>query len=64
MFVSIFAGIMSLVSSMHRKADYYRYLAEFKSGDDRKAAADESLRAYEVNLFCWLYDSSYYATRN
>lgn len=31
-----------------RKGDYYRYLGEFKSGDDRKDAADQSLKAYEV----------------
>ncbi|KAF7816970.1 14-3-3-like protein [Senna tora] len=30
------------------KGDYYRYLAEFKSGDHRKEAADESLKAYEA----------------
>ncbi|KAG9144290.1 hypothetical protein Leryth_016941 [Lithospermum erythrorhizon] len=30
------------------KGDYYRYLAEFKSGDDRKAAADQALKAYEA----------------
>lgn len=30
------------------KGDYYRYLAEFKSGDDRKEAADQSLNAYEA----------------
>ncbi|KAL3845790.1 hypothetical protein ACJIZ3_003193 [Penstemon smallii] len=30
------------------KGDYYRYLAEFKSGDDRKEAADQSLKAYEA----------------
>ncbi|KAL9233995.1 hypothetical protein vseg_008921 [Gypsophila vaccaria] len=29
------------------KGDYYRYLAEFKSGDERKEAADQSLKAYE-----------------
>ncbi|CAI9116291.1 OLC1v1017401C1 [Oldenlandia corymbosa var. corymbosa] len=30
------------------KGDYYRYLAEFKSGEDRKQAADQSLKAYEA----------------
>lgn len=30
------------------KGDYYRYLAEFKSGNDRKEAADQSLKAYEA----------------
>lgn len=30
------------------KGDYYRYLAEFKSGDERKEAADQSLKAYEA----------------
>ncbi|KAK3013832.1 hypothetical protein RJ639_009478 [Escallonia herrerae] len=30
------------------KGDYYRYLAEFKSGTDRKEAADQSLKAYEA----------------
>ncbi|KAG6400268.1 hypothetical protein SASPL_137093 [Salvia splendens] len=30
------------------KGDYYRYLAEFKSTDDRKEAADQSLKAYEA----------------
>ncbi|XP_076960117.1 14-3-3 protein 9-like isoform X1 [Bidens hawaiensis] len=28
------------------KGDYYRYLAEFKTGDDKKEAADQSLKAY------------------
>ena len=28
------------------KGDYNRYLAEFASGDDRKAAADNALAAY------------------
>ncbi len=37
-----------------RKGDYYRYLAEFKTGNERKEAADQSLKAYEVfiQLFC------------
>ncbi|XP_050236834.1 14-3-3-like protein GF14 iota isoform X2 [Mercurialis annua] len=30
------------------KGDYYRYLAEFKSADERKEAADQSLKAYEA----------------
>nr|QVG73986.1 FT6 [Tamarix hispida] len=30
------------------KGDYYRYLAEFKSGNWRKEAADQSLKAYEA----------------
>nr|GMD91528.1 14-3-3 protein 9 [Ipomoea batatas] len=30
------------------KGDYYRYLAEFKTGNDKKEVADLSLKAYEV----------------
>ncbi|KAM7250410.1 hypothetical protein ACFE04_022293 [Oxalis oulophora] len=30
------------------KGDYYRYLAEFKSGSEKKEAADQSLKAYEA----------------
>ncbi|KAK1431030.1 hypothetical protein QVD17_14227 [Tagetes erecta] len=30
------------------KGDYYRYLAEFKTGDDKKEAADQSLKAYQL----------------
>jgi 14-3-3 protein epsilon len=30
------------------KGDYYRYLAEFKFGSDKKEAADQSLKAYEA----------------
>ncbi|KAJ8534552.1 hypothetical protein K7X08_016280 [Anisodus acutangulus] len=29
------------------KGDYYRYLAEFKSGDDKKEVSDLSLKAYQ-----------------
>lgn len=29
------------------KGDYYRYLAEFKSGNEKKEAADQSLNAYQ-----------------
>ncbi|KAM1138783.1 hypothetical protein COP1_036675 [Malus domestica] len=30
------------------KGDYYRYLAEFKTGDDRKEVADQSMKAYQA----------------
>jgi len=30
------------------KGDYYRYLAEFKAGNDRKEAAEQSLKAYQA----------------
>ncbi|XP_041027790.1 14-3-3-like protein C isoform X1 [Juglans microcarpa x Juglans regia] len=30
------------------KGDYYRYLAEFKTGDDRKEDADQSMKAYQT----------------
>jgi len=30
------------------KGDYYRYLAEFQSGDERNKSADESLAAYKA----------------
>ncbi|XP_076896435.1 14-3-3-like protein D [Bidens hawaiensis] len=30
------------------KGDYFRYLAEFKSGNDKKEAADQSLKAYQL----------------
>lgn len=43
----------------NRKGDYFRYLAEFKATDDRKDAADQSLKAYEVceipHFSCWLF---------
>lgn len=34
-----------------RKGDYYRYLAEFKAGNDRNDVADQSLKAYEVYIW-------------
>ncbi|MFS7894127.1 putative 14-3-3 protein [Helianthus anomalus] len=37
------------------KGDYYRYLAEFKFGDDKKEAADQSLKAYQVNCFFFFF---------
>ncbi|KAJ0631522.1 putative 14-3-3 protein [Helianthus annuus] len=30
------------------KGDYYRYMAEFKSGNDKKEVADHSMKAYEA----------------
>ena len=33
-----------------RKGDYYRYLAEFKAGNEKKEAADQSMKAYEVQF--------------
>ncbi|KHN36880.1 14-3-3-like protein D [Glycine soja] len=30
------------------KGDYYRYLAEFKAGNEKKEVADQSLKAYQV----------------
>ncbi|XP_052202748.1 14-3-3-like protein B [Diospyros lotus] len=44
---STFAGESS-VFYYKMKGDYYRYLAEFKTGDGRKEAADESLKAYQT----------------
>lgn len=35
-----------------RKGDYYRYLAEFKTGNDKKEAAEQSLKAYQVWYWC------------
>ncbi|KAL9661689.1 hypothetical protein QQ045_026515 [Rhodiola kirilowii] len=32
------------------KGDYYRYIAEFKTGSEKKEAADQSLKAYESAL--------------
>ncbi|CAJ1957397.1 unnamed protein product [Sphenostylis stenocarpa] len=30
------------------KGDYYRYLAEFKAGNEKKEVADQSLKSYQV----------------
>jgi len=46
-----------------RKGDYYRYLAEFRSADERKEAADQSLKSYEVFvnlLLCQSFSSSFF----
>jgi len=40
-------GGESKVFYLKMKGDYYRYLAEFKVGDDRKSAAEETMLAYK-----------------
>ncbi|TYJ34398.1 hypothetical protein E1A91_A05G165900v1 [Gossypium mustelinum] len=40
-------GGESTVFYYKMKGDYYRYLAEFKMGDGRKEAADQSMKAYQ-----------------
>ncbi|KHG26282.1 hypothetical protein F383_02677 [Gossypium arboreum] len=41
-------GGESTVFYYKMKGDYYRYLAEFKMGDERKEAADQSMKAYQA----------------
>ncbi|XP_038997100.1 14-3-3-like protein D [Hibiscus syriacus] len=43
---SCFGG-ESTVFYYKMKGDYYRYMAEFKTSDERKEAADQSLKAYQ-----------------
>ncbi|KAM0936113.1 putative 14-3-3 protein [Dioscorea sansibarensis] len=38
----------SIVFFHKMKGDYYRYLAEFKTGEQKKEAADKSLKAYQA----------------
>ncbi|CAL1388308.1 unnamed protein product [Linum trigynum] len=40
------SGAESTVFFYKMKGDYYRYLAEFKAGDERKEVADQSMKAY------------------
>ncbi|KAG8494523.1 hypothetical protein CXB51_012191 [Gossypium anomalum] len=42
------SGGESTVFYYKMKGDYYRYLAEFKMGDERKEAADQSMKAYQA----------------
>ncbi|KAM0015100.1 putative 14-3-3 protein [Helianthus debilis subsp. tardiflorus] len=45
-----------------RKGDYYRYLAEFKTDQERKDAAEQSLKGYEARFtFFPLFFYSYAA---
>jgi len=37
----------SKVFYLKMKGDYHRYLAEFKTGDERRAAADDTMNAYK-----------------
>lgn len=39
--------IMSINGLVVRKGDYHRYQAEFASGDEKKEAAENSLKAYK-----------------
>lgn len=42
------SGGESTVFFYKMKGDYYRYLGEFKTGDDGKEAADQSMKAYKT----------------
>ena len=41
------AAADSKVFYLKMKGDYHRYLAEFKTGDERKVAAENTLNAYK-----------------
>ena len=44
----------SKVFYLKMKGDYHRYLAEFKIGDERKAAAEDTMLAYKAaQVLCW-----------
>ncbi|KAE8700541.1 14-3-3-like protein D [Hibiscus syriacus] len=43
------SGGESTVFYYKMKGDYYRYMAEFKTDDERKEAADQSLKAYQAS---------------
>ncbi|CAN7141407.1 unnamed protein product [Brassica rapa subsp. narinosa] len=42
------AGSESKVFYMKMKGDYHRYMAEFKSGEERKGAAEDTMVAYKA----------------
>ncbi|XP_028117586.1 14-3-3-like protein GF14 iota [Camellia sinensis] len=41
-------SLSSLCSDQFRKGDYYRYLAEFKTDQERKEVVEQSLKGYEA----------------
>ncbi|CAI0447958.1 unnamed protein product [Linum tenue] len=41
---------VALVKDYRSKGDYHRYLAEFKAGDERKTAAEDTMLAYKAAL--------------
>ncbi|CAI0557955.1 unnamed protein product [Linum tenue] len=54
------SGAESTVFFYKMKGDYYRYLAEFKSSDERKEVADQSMKAYQLRSilkFSFLFSS-------
>ncbi|CAI0447960.1 unnamed protein product [Linum tenue] len=44
------ASSESKVFYLKMKGDYHRYLAEFKAGDERKTAAEDTMLAYKAAL--------------
>ncbi|CAI0474340.1 unnamed protein product [Linum tenue] len=49
-------GSESKVFYLKMKGDYHRYMAEFKVGDERKSAAEDTMMAYKAAQFACLKD--------
>ena len=49
----------SKVFYLKMKGDYHRYLAEFKSADERKSAAEETMLAYKAAQVFFIYFNLY-----